>query len=107
QYGGVYRDGPHDGPALVKDKEWWQNCESMVGFLDAYLRIGDKSYFDAFHNIWEFSKKYLIREELGEWIQLVAYDGVPICEDIGNPWKAIYHTGRSIYECMIRLEKII
>jgi len=48
----VYRDGTHEGPALVKDKEWWQNCEVLVGFLDAYERLGDEKYFDAFLRTW-------------------------------------------------------
>lgn len=106
ELGGIFRDGPHAGEPLVKDKEWWQNCESLVGFLDAYLHFGDKKYFEAFRLIWEFDKKHMIRPEHGEFMQLVKKNGDPICADLGNPWKAIYHSGRSMYESMLRLKTI-
>lgn len=104
--GGIYRDGPHTGEPFVKDKEWWQNCEALVGFLDAYLHFGDEKYFEAFRLIWEFDKKYMIKGDQGEWRQLVKQNGEPICSDLGNPWKAIYHTGRAMHESMIRLKKL-
>ncbi|MDD4689142.1 MAG: AGE family epimerase/isomerase [Eubacteriales bacterium] len=107
ELGGVYRDGSHNGPALVYDKEWWQNCEVLVGYLDAYERIGDEKYFDAFYKTWQFDKKHFINWETGEWRQLLKKDGTPLVTDVGNPWKAIYHTGRAMLECKRRLEKII
>ena len=107
ELGGVYRDGVHNGPALVYDKEWWQNCEVLVGYLDAYERTGDEKYFDAFYKTWQFDKKHFINWETGEWRQLLKKDGTPLVTDVGNPWKAIYHTGRAMLECKRRLEKII
>lgn len=35
------------------------------------------------------------------------YNGKVICGDMGNPWKAIYHTGRAMLECKRRLERLI
>lgn len=105
--GGVYRDGPHEGEPLVRDKEWWQNSEVLVGFLDAYERLGDEKYFNAFYSTWNFDYKYFINHEIGEWRQLLDKTGKEIVGDIGNPWKAIYHTGRSMMECKQRLEKLL
>lgn len=105
--GGIYRDGPYEGEALVKDKEWWQNCEVMVGFLDAFEKLGDLKYFEAFYITWNFSNKYFIDHELGEWRQLLDIKGNVIAGDIGNPWKAVYHSGRAMLECKFRLEGII
>ena len=107
ELGGVYRDGLSNGPALVTDKEWWQNCEALVGYLDAYESFGDIKYFEAFYKTWDFDKKYLIDEKLGEWYQLVDKYGKIISDDVGNPWKAIYHTGRAMMECRLRLIKIL
>jgi mannobiose 2-epimerase len=107
ELGGVYRDGPHQGAALVKDKEWWQNCEVLVGFLDAYEKLEDEKYFDAFYITWQFAKKYFINSEIGEWRQLLDAKGNILAGDIGNPWKAIYHTGRAMLECRQRLERIL
>ena len=106
ELGGVFRDGLHDGAALVYDKEWWQNCEVLIGFLDTYERTGDEKYFDAFYKTWQFDKKYFINPATGEWRQLLKRDGTPVCADMGNPWKAIYHTGRAMLECKRRLERL-
>lgn len=106
QYGGVYRDGPFIGEAIVKDKEWWQNCEVLVGLLEAFEKFGDKKYFEAFLKTWYFNKKYMINDKVGEWRQLLDRKGNIIIDNIGNPWKAIYHTGRAMLECKLRLERL-
>ena len=107
EYGGIYRDGPHEGDPLVKDKEWWQNCESLVGFLDAYQLTQEEKYLEAFKSTWYFANKYMINHEIGEWRQLLSREGEIIIGDIGNQWKAFYHSGRSMIECKERLEKIL
>jgi cellobiose epimerase len=107
ELGGVYRDGLHEGKPLVYDKEWWQNCEVLVGYLDAYERIGDPRYFEAFHLTWKFDSRYFIDKDCGEWRQLLTREGKPLITNMGNPWKAIYHSGRSMMECIRRLEKLL
>ncbi|MBL8093805.1 MAG: AGE family epimerase/isomerase [Anaerolineales bacterium] len=106
-YGGVYRDGPHEGPALVRDKEWWQNCEALVGFLDAYERLGDPRYLEAFFKTWDFAHTNMINPVVGEWRQLLTRTGEVIVGDIGNPWKAIYHSGRAVLESIQRLRRLL
>lgn len=59
-YGGVFRDGPHQGPALVTDKEWWQQAEVLVGFLDAFEVFGDMEHLDAFFSVWAFACNHMI-----------------------------------------------
>ena len=105
-YGGVYRDGPHEGEAIVKDKEWWQNSEVLVGYLDAYEQLGDPKYLDVFQRTWDFAREHMINHEIGEWRQLLDREGNVLVGDIGNPWKAFYHSGRSIMECMNRLQRL-
>lgn len=107
ELGGVYRDGLHDGTVLVTDKEWWQNCEVLVGFLDAYENLEKSDFYDAFDLTWNFDYRFLINHEVGEWRQLVDKTGKVLVDDIGNPWKAIYHSGRSMLECKVRLERLI
>jgi mannose/cellobiose epimerase-like protein (N-acyl-D-glucosamine 2-epimerase family) len=53
---GVFRDGPDDGPAVMRDKEWWQHTESMVGLMDGYILLKDERYLDVFEKVWEFSE---------------------------------------------------
>ena len=51
-YGGIYRDGTAGGGVLVDEKEWWQQAESMVGFLEAYRLFKDERF-------WERVRQYL------------------------------------------------
>jgi mannobiose 2-epimerase len=106
EYGGVYRDGTAKGAVLIKDKEFWQNSEALVGFLDGYETFGDKVFLDAFEKVWEFASKFMIIPGVGEWRTLLDREGRPIDPKIGNPWKVSYHTGRAALECKLRLEKM-
>jgi mannobiose 2-epimerase len=67
----------------------------------------DERYLEAFLVTWTFDKTYFINRSVGEWRQLLTKDGKVIIGDIGNPWKAIYHTGRSMCECRNRLKRIL
>ncbi len=107
EYGGIYRDGPYNGGAIVKDKEWWQQSESLAGFLYAWEFYGDTRYLDTFFNIWRFVKNNMINTDVGEWYPLLSRTGEPKWTDMGNPWKAAYHSGRSMMECLGRLRAII
>ncbi len=106
QLGGVYRDGPHRGLALVTDKEFWQNAESLVGLLDGYEIVKDPRYLEAFQLQWCFVDQFMINHELGEWLTLVTKEGEPLWSDVGNPWKACYHTGRTAFETLKRIEML-
>lgn len=105
--GGVFRDGVGNGEALVTDKEWWQNFESLTGFLNGYVMTGNKKYFETFAALWNFDKKYFMNYEVGESRQLLDRKGNPLVSNIGNPWKGIYHTGRAFAECIRRLDSLV
>lgn len=105
QRGGVFRDGLPGGPVVMRDKEWWQQSESLVGLIDAYRLFGDSCYLQAFELTWDFAKQYFIHPQLGEWRTLVREDGTPIDNGLGNPWKACYHTGRAMSEVLKRIDR--
>jgi mannobiose 2-epimerase len=106
EYGGIFRDGLRRGKAIVLEKEFWQNAESLVGFLDGYECFQDEKYLDAFLKIWEFVNASMINHEVGEWRMLLSRDGKPITTDLANEWKVSYHTGRAMLECKTRLSNI-
>ena len=106
EYGGVYRDGVADQEALVLDKEWWQNFESLAGYLNGYAKYGNEQYWDAFVRTWTFVKENFLNLEIGESRQLLDRTGIPIVSNLGNPWKGIYHTGRALAECLKRFQKL-
>lgn len=107
EYGGVYYAGPYAGAATKMEKEWWENCEALVGYLDGYEHLNDEKYLDAFLKTWDFCNTYMINHEVGEWYQLVSRNGQVLVGCIGNAWKGIYHTGRAMLECKRRLERLI
>lgn len=107
EYGGVYRDGVGIEKALITDKEWWQNFESMVGFINGYLLFEDERYLTAFTQTWEFIKHHFINWEVGESRQLLSRSGDVIIGDMGNRWKGIYHTGRAVAESIKRLDLLL
>ena len=107
ELGGIYRDGVRGGQAIVLEKEFWQNAESLVGFLDGYEQFSDPQYLHAFVKIWQFAKDFMIVDGVGEWRMLVDKHGEPIVTDLANEWKVAYHTGRAMLECNMRLAQLI
>jgi mannose/cellobiose epimerase-like protein (N-acyl-D-glucosamine 2-epimerase family) len=107
QYGGIFRDGLRDGGAVVLEKEFWQHAEALVGFLDGYELFGEPRFLAAFESIWQFVKAYMLVPDVGEWRILLDRYGTPINADVGNPWKVAYHTGRSMLECLLRLDRLL
>lgn len=107
EFGGVYRDGLPEGPAVVLEKEFWQNAEVLVGFIDAYQRFGDPRFLDAAESTWRFARDHIVAPT-GEWRTLVSRDGsAAIDAALGNPWKAAYHTGRALTESVDRLRSML
>ncbi len=106
EYGGVFRDGVADKEVLVTDKEWWQNFESLVGYLDGYTTFCEEKYREAFLLTWNFVKTKFMNMEVGESRQLLDRQGNPLVENMGNQWKGIYHTGRALAECIDRFERL-
>lgn len=107
EYGGVYRDGQHNGPALVTHKEWWQQAEPLVAYLDLYELTHESRYLDAFQISWDFITRHMINHAVGEWRTILTREGAPIYADLGHEWKAAYHTARAMGECLRLLDRIV
>ena len=106
RYGGIFVEGPRDGPASEMQKEFWQQAESLVGFLDAYLLLGDRIYWDAFVKVFDFVWTKMINHDVGEWFALLDRDGTVRWDYLGHAWKNNYHTTRSMIQTLKRLKRI-
>jgi mannobiose 2-epimerase len=106
RFGGVFVEGPHDGPARDTQKEFWQQAESLVGLLDAYLLTAERPYWDAFLKVFDFVWGRMINHEVGEWFALLARDGAVLWDYLGHAWKNNYHTVRSMIQTLARLKKV-
>lgn len=107
EHGGVYRDGVGTGKALITDKEWWQNWESLTGLINGYVLTRQDQYYNTFTDLWAFVKTHFMNYDVGESRQLLDREGHVIVGNMGNPWKAIYHTGRALAETIKRLDLLL
>ncbi len=106
EYGGVFVEGPHDGPARDTQKEFWQQAEALVGLLDAYLLFEDRVFAEAFRRVFDFVWRRMINHEVGEWYALLERDGTVRWDYLGHAWKNNYHTTRSMVQTLLRLAKV-
>ncbi len=107
EYGGVYVEGPIDGPAHDLQKEFWQQAESLIGLLDCYMLFKDESFLDAYDTVHRFVFDKMIAHDVGEWLPLLERDGKPIWTHMGTSWKINYHTLRCAIMCVKRIDALI
>ena len=78
------------------DRHWWPQVEALIGLKYAYALKNDNRYLECSFKIWNFTKKYLLDKEHGEWHFRVDENGNPYTnEDKLSMWKAPYHTSRA------------
>lgn len=107
EQGGVFVEGPFDGPPTRWRKQFWQHAEVMVGMLDGVLEYGDERCWRAFCNVMDFVFERLVAwEGGGEWYLLVERDGTPVWDELGTDWKICYHTVRGMVQVVARLERL-
>ncbi len=89
------------------DKYWWVQAEAIVGFANAYQETQDADFTEAAVAVWEFARRNLADEKLGEWYFRVDRDGEPYPEDdkVGM-WKCPYHGARACLEIVERVNRM-
>lgn len=105
--GGVYCEGPNDGPARERNKEFWQQAETLVGMLDACLVLGDEKFWDAYENVHRFVMDHVINHEVGEWYPLFDENNNRLWDYMGHAWKINYHTIRAAIQSEKRLTALL
>jgi mannobiose 2-epimerase len=97
--GGFYDSGPFNKPADNRNKIWWVEAEGLVSALYMYRLTGEAKYRSVFEKTYEFIEKFQTDWENGEWHATITPDGKPQ-GDKANIWKAGYHNGRAMIECL-------
>lgn len=111
--GGVFTGGGPKGPTEM-DKEWWEQAEAAVGFLNAYQISGDPGFLADSTRSWRFIQDKLVDRQHGDWHNTLRRDGTPMLElpewNGGTEpaaklslWKCPYHNSRS---CMQVIERV-
>jgi len=106
-FGGVFVEGSHSGEIYDREKEFWQQAEVLIGFLDAYRIFGDDVYWKAYENVHRFVMDKMINHSAGEWWPLMTRQGIPIWTHMSHSWKINYHTVRSAVQVINRLDKLL
>ncbi|KAA6343937.1 Cellobiose 2-epimerase [termite gut metagenome] len=91
------------GEHLNTTLEWWQQSETIVGFLNAWQISGDKKFLDGAVRTWNWIKEYMIDYEYGEWYTYVKEDGTQVKDHVkADMWRCPYHNSRMGFEVMTR-----
>lgn len=107
EYGGVYVEGSHAGAVYDREKEFWQQAEVMIGFLDAYRILNDDIYWKAYENVHRFVLDKMVNHGVGEWWPLMTRQGAPIWTHMSHSWKINYHTVRAVIQSIRRLDYLM
>ena len=118
--GGLFLESTRFGSHLKTNKHWWQQAETLVGFMNAFQLTGDLKYWNTVRLTWNFIDTCLIDHERGEWFTKLNRLGVPFLVEPENdpspyyrndwkidPWKCPYHNGRSMMEMMKRIDVMV
>lgn len=88
---------------IIKDtKNWWAQAEALNSLLlFSFIFPEEKKYFELFVKEWNYVKKYLIDHEHGDWYW-GSLEKEPFykTEPKGSIWKATYHNGRALMNCI-------
>ena len=89
---------------IVTIRSWWEQAETIVGYLNAFELTGDDAYLDKSINSWNYIKKYFIDYRNGGWYSLVLENGESAGKDKANYWTCPYHNGRMCMEVIERIK---
>jgi len=97
--GGFFYTGRFNTAADDRSKSWWVQAETIVSSLRMYERTKDPKYLSVFEITVAFIESKLVDWEVGEWYESISAQQVPQ-GDKASVWKAGYHNGRAMIECI-------
>lgn len=99
---GYYFSGSDKCSIINDTKNWWAQAEGLNALLMmAKIFPEEDKYYKYFIKLMEYVKKYFIDYEYGGWFE-GGLDKEPHHKysSKGNIWKACYHEGRSLMNCI-------
>ena len=97
-----------DGSLVHEDKDasrqWWVECEAVVGFLDQWAMTCDETWYLRAEQAFRYITTRLVDRENGEFYWAVLPDGsIDTENDKAGFWKCPYHNSRMCLEILQRL----
>ncbi|MEW6194069.1 MAG: AGE family epimerase/isomerase [Bacteroidota bacterium] len=99
---GYYFDENNECKIIKDTKNWWAQAEALNSLLlFSSIYPEEEKYFELFVKEWNYIKKYLIDHEHGDWYW-GSLEKEPFykTEPKGSIWKATYHNGRALMNCI-------
>ena len=103
--GGLWYEYDLDTKQLVKEKHWWPQAESMIGYFNAFQITGNEHYLEKSWKSWIFIKKHILDKKNGDWFWGVKEDYALMKEDKVGIWKCPYHNSRACIELIKRIQQ--
>lgn len=85
-------------------RSWWEQAETIVGYLNAFELTGRESYLDVAVKCWDYTKNHFVDYDNGGWYSLVLETGEPAGSDKAGYWTCPYHNGRMCMEVIERVK---
>ena len=102
--GSMTHEANLDNGYVDKDRHWWVQAETVVGFYNIYQHFGDASALQKAENCWQYIKEHLIDYDNGEWYWSADEMGnINRKDDKAGFWKCPYHNSRMCLELIERL----
>ena len=94
---------PYEG-RFSQNFSWWEQCEAVVGFVNAYQLTGEEKFQDAALGAMDYIDKHFIDRTLGGWYAWVSNDGAPLSHlNKSDGYTCPYHNARMSIEIIKRL----
>jgi mannobiose 2-epimerase len=97
--GGVFNSGRFNTAADDRGKSWWVQAETIVNSLRMYGYTKDPKYLSTFEGTFNLIDSKFVDWQAGEWFENISAQGQPSGAK-GSVWKAGYHNGRAMIECI-------
>ncbi len=105
--GGLWYEFDASENHLIKEKHWWPQAESMIGFFNSWQITGNENYLGRSLQSWQFIKTHILDKKNGEWFWGVKENYDVMNEDKVGIWKCPYHNSRACIELIKRISKLM
>ena len=106
KHGEIYNERHLYDGQIDQTRVWWAQAEAMVGYCNAYEITGDARYARRVEELWKFIQLYILNTDTGEWNWFSTIDTHCKNPYVSGAWKACYHNGRAMIECLNRIQYI-
>ncbi len=104
--GSIYYEKDLASGHINKNRSWWAQVETIVGYFNAWEISGNEKFLDNSINCWSYTRDHFVDNVNGGWFPNVTDDGQVGRGDKAGHWICPYHNGRMCMEIIERVEKL-